>query len=78
MCSGEIDILVFFWNPFAPLPQDPDVKALLRIAAVWNVSAVCNEVSTEFLISSNFTGQIFCESHLNLTAMLRQNSLAAK
>ena len=72
IAEGEIDFLIFFWDPLEPMPHDPDVKALLRIAVLYNIPTACNRASADFMISSQLMESPYDRIVIDYSARLRR------
>jgi len=68
IAEGRIDFVIFFWDPLEPHPHDVDVKALLRIAVVYNVPIACNRATADFVLSSPLMGQEYRRAPTEATA----------
>ena len=73
IAEGEIDFLVFFWDPLEPQPHDPDVKALLRIAVTWDIPFACNRASANFLFASAQFAQDYERKSPDFESYLNRN-----
>ncbi|HSN66152.1 MAG TPA: methylglyoxal synthase, partial [Fusibacter sp.] len=71
--EGEIDFMIFFWDPMSLHPHDPDVKALLRIATLYNIPIATNRSTADFLLTSPFMTQSYPRAIINFDSYLKRN-----
>ena len=73
IAEGKVDVLFFFWDPMQPQPHDVDVKALLRIAVLYNLPTASNRSSAEFLISSPFFCREFVIHKMDFSGYVKRD-----
>ncbi|AHM61197.1 methylglyoxal synthase [Flammeovirgaceae bacterium 311] len=73
IAEGEVDYLIFLWDPLEAQPHDPDIKALLRIAAVWNIPVACNRATADYIFTSRLLNEVYNRQHPNYSAHLNRN-----
>lgn len=73
IAEGNIDIIIFLWDPMQPQPHDVDVKALLRIAVLYNIPTACNRATADFLISSSLIGQPYTPVTKNYESYIKRD-----
>ena len=72
IAEGKIDILIFLWDPMEPQPHDVDVKALLRIAVLYNVPTACTRSTADFMISSPLLEQEYTPESVDYSSYLKR------
>ncbi len=74
IAEGDIDFMIFFWDPLTQQPHDPDVKALLRIAALYNIPVATNRATADFLLTSSLMEQPYRRHVMDLESHMRRRT----
>ncbi|GAB3352282.1 methylglyoxal synthase [Arachidicoccus ginsenosidivorans] len=72
IANGQIDLVIFFWDPMEAQPHDSDVKALLRLGVVWNIPMACCPATADFVISSAYMDSKYACQQTDYTAYLKR------
>ena len=73
IAQGEIDVMIFFWDPMEAQPHDSDVKALLRLCVAWNIPMACDRATADFLMTSHFMHEEYEATVPDYTKYLTRN-----
>ena len=71
--NGEVDFMIFFWDPLTSQPHDPDVKALLRIAVLYDIPVAMNQSTADFLLTSNIMQEEYQRNIVNYYNRIRKD-----
>lgn len=75
IADGKIDFLIFFWDPLSAHPHDPDVKALLRIAVLYDIPVANNQASADFMLNSPMMSEEYDHNVLDFAARIRDRAI---
>ncbi|MBI4688281.1 MAG: methylglyoxal synthase [Nitrospirae bacterium] len=73
IAEGKVDVIIFLWDPMEPQPHDVDVKALLRIAVLYNIPTACNRATADFIVSSSLIGQKYTPVTKNYESYIKRD-----